>query len=97
MFLLRIHKTSEGNVVAACDSDILGKRFEEGELILDVNEKFFGGRKVRLENVLKALKNMSTANIVGNNITNELLKEGLLDKDGIKEIKGVKHALIFKI
>jgi len=96
-FLLRVHKTKEGAVVAACDADILGKKFEEGEAVLDLSDKFFGGDAADLEKVKDSLKNFSSANLVGNKIVEELRREGLIEASGVKEIGGVKYACIFKI
>lgn len=96
-FILKIHNTEKGNVVAVCDADILGKKFEEDELVLDVSEKFFGGNKADIKTIRNALRNVYTANIVGNAVVSELLKLNIISKDGIGEINGIKHAHIFKL
>jgi hypothetical protein len=40
---VKIHKTENKDIVAVCDEDLLGKKFEEKELILDVSEEFYKG------------------------------------------------------
>ena len=38
--LVKIHK-SYRNVVAVCDSDLIGKKFEEDKFQLDLKESFY--------------------------------------------------------
>jgi hypothetical protein len=44
MFINIIHSSCR-DVVAICDSELLGKVFEEGQLQLDVKESFYKGEK----------------------------------------------------
>lgn len=100
MFSLKIHTDSGKTLCAICDSDILGKVFEENDRILDVDEDFFGGERMPLEkinDISGAVKNAHTSNIIGNRIIAELLKSGALKESGVKEISGVKYAMIFRI
>jgi len=34
------------SIVAVCDSDILGKKFKEGKLVLKLDESFYKGEEV---------------------------------------------------
>jgi hypothetical protein len=44
--IAKIHKTFDGrNVLAVCDSDLLGKKFEEKDLQIDLNSDFYKGKK----------------------------------------------------
>ena len=50
-----------GEVLAACDENIIGKRFSDGELELHLNEKFYKGKlveegKSKKVNVVKYLQ-----------------------------------------
>ncbi len=100
MFSLKLHVSSEKTIVAACDSDILGRAFEENEKVLDVDKEFFGGEKVpsdRVEEIADSIRTAHTSNIVGNRITAELVKVGALKAGAVKEIRGIKYAMVFKI
>ena len=94
---VKIHN-SYRDVVAICDSDLVGKVFEEGEFQLDVKENFFRGEEVDEEKVIKILRDMavedSTFNIIGEKSTNTAIKAGLITKEGVKKIQGVPFALI---
>jgi hypothetical protein len=90
--------TSYRNVVAICDKELLGKRFEEGKFQLDIKESFYKGEEVSEEEAIRIIKKMSredaTFNIVGKQSINTALKAGIIEKDGIGEIKGVPFALV---
>ena len=95
--LVKIVKTYR-DVVAVCDANLLGKKFEEGKFQLDVKESFFKGEKTSEEDVINIMKQMSmedsTFNIIGEKSVNAAVKAGIISKEGIKEIQGIPFALI---
>ncbi len=95
--LIRIIK-SYRDIVTVCDSELIGKKFEENKFRLDVKENFFKGDKTDEEKAIEIMKNMSgedaTFNIVGEKSVNTALKAGIITKDGIKKIQGVPFALV---
>ena len=86
------------DVVAICDSELLGKRFEQGKFQLDVKESFFKGDKTDEEKVIEIMKDMekedSTFNIIGKKSVNAAIKAGIITKEGIGKIQGIPFALI---
>ncbi|MEM3405743.1 MAG: DUF424 family protein [Candidatus Pacearchaeota archaeon] len=95
--LVKIHK-SYRNVVSICDSDLLGKKFQEGKIILDVKEVFFKGKEINEEELIDIINKMkkedATFNIVGEKSVNIALKCGLIDKEGIKYCQEIPFALV---
>jgi len=95
--LVRIIK-SYRDIVAICDSELLGKRFEQGKFQLDVKESFFKGDKTDEEKVIEIMKDMekedSTFNIVGKKSVNAALKAGIIKQEGIGKIQGIPFALV---
>ncbi len=94
---IKIHK-SYRDVIAVCDSNLLGKTFEQGKMQLNVKETFFGGEEIEPENLLQVIKDMdkedATFNIVGENSINIALKAGIIKKQGIKTIQEIPFALV---
>ena len=94
---IKIHR-SYRDVVAICDKELLGKRFEQGNLQLEVKETFFNGEEVSEEKASKIIKDMSTEdatfNIVGKRSVNLALKCGIINEEGIKTIQEVPFALV---
>jgi len=86
------------DVVAICDSELLGKYFEEDKFQLDIKESFFKGEEKSEEEVMKVIQNMkkedATFNIVGERATNIAIKSGIVSKDSVRTIGGVPFALI---
>jgi len=86
------------NTIAICDSDLLGKKFEEGKFQLDVKESFFGGDEISGEKLIEIIKKMSgedaTFNIIGEKSIEIALKAGIISQNGIKKIQGIPFALV---
>lgn len=86
------------NVVAVCDKELLGKRFEEGKFQLDIKESFYKGEEVDEEEAIRIMRIMSredaTFNIVGKDSVCTAMKAGVIEDEGIGEIQGIPFALI---
>ena len=86
------------DIVAICDSDLLGKKFEEGEFQLDVKENFFKGEEKSEEETLKIMKNMkredATFNIIGEKSTQLAIKAKIISQENINQISGIPFILI---
>lgn len=86
------------DVVAVCDKELLGKKFEEGKFQLDIKENFFKGREFSEQEVSEIMKEMkmedSTFNIVGEKSVKTALEGGIITKEGIGNIQGIPFALV---
>lgn len=95
--IVRIIK-SHRDVVAVCDSDLLGKKFEEGNIQLDLKESFYGKEDFPEEQAIVLMRKMekedATFNIVGKDSIKAALKAGVINKEGIKRIQGIPFALV---
>lgn len=95
--LVKIHESYRA-VVAICDSNIIGKTFEEGKRQIKVNEHFFKGEEKTESEVLKIMEEGSaedyTFNIVGEESVKTALKAGIIKQEGIIRIQGVPIALV---
>ena len=95
--LIKIHKTYR-DIVAVCDSELLGKYFEEDKFQLDIKESFFDGDKVDKEKAIEIMTYMSredsTFYIVGEKSVNCAIEAGIISKQGIGKIDGIPFALV---
>ena len=86
------------DTVAICDSELIGKQFEEGEFKLDVKENFYKGEETSEEKVLEIIADMSkedaTFNIVGKESVALALNSGIITTDNIKKIQEIPFALV---
>ena len=95
--LIKIIK-SQRDIVAVCDSDLIGKRFEEGKLNIEVKENFFLGEEVDEEKAIEIMEKMAgedaTFYIVGEKSIKAALEAGVIDEEGIIKIQGIPVSLI---
>ena len=92
------HMKSYRDIVAICDTDLLGKTFEEGKFQLDVKESFFKGDEKNKEETIEIIKDMAkedaTFNIVGEESVQAAIEAGLITEEGMKKIQGIPFALV---
>lgn len=95
--LVKIH-SSYRNTIAICDTELLGKTFEEGQKQLKISENFFKGEEKSEREVMDIIERGSnedyTFNIVGKKSIELALKTGIINEEGIIKISGVPVALV---
>jgi len=86
------------DIVAICDSELIGQKFEQGDFQLNVKESFYKGEEKTPEQTMQIMQDMqkedATFNIVGKKSCNIALKAGIIDKDSIKEIQDIPFSLV---
>ena len=94
---LKIHR-SRRSVVAVCDSDLLGKKFEEGKKQLDVRENFYKGELLTEDKVVSIMKREkqddSTFYIAGKRSVKLALDNGIIFEGNIGHVAGIPFALM---
>jgi hypothetical protein len=93
MIIVKFHE----NVVAVCDSGLIGKTVEDDKRRLDITERFYKGEKKSKKDVLKIMSSAANMNIVGPESIRIALKEGFINKDDLIVIKGVPHAQVYSV
>jgi hypothetical protein len=95
--LVKIIKTYR-DIVAICDTDLFGKKFEEDKFQLDIKESFYNGEEKSKEETIEIIKDMAkedaTFNIVGKESTQAAIEAGIIAEEGIKKIQGIPFALV---
>ena len=94
---VKIYNVGSEVLVAACDRDVLGKRFSEGTVSIEVNEVFYKGTLMNISEAIKIISRATIANLVGNRIVNKAIKAGLVHPDAVLKIGDVLHAQIVKM
>ena len=93
---IKVYK-SYRTVVTACDSELLGKKFEEGIKQLDVRENFYKGEEVSEDEAIKVmefqLREDATYNIIGEKAINAAMKAGAITEEAVGKIAGIPFAL----
>lgn len=90
--LVKIHKADGKTVIALCDKELIGKKFQEGNKQLDLSGEFYNGEDKDPIEVGDLIRNADIVNIVGERSIKLALEEGVIDQEHIIEIEGIPHA-----
>lgn len=91
--IVKIHKSYDGKkIVAVCDSDLVGKKFEDGKTQLDMSGSFYKGEERSEGDILKELRQHGCLNVVGEESVRFFVDKKMVDPDKIIRIKGIPHA-----
>ena len=95
--LIKKH-SSYRQVIVICDKELIGKKFEQGKLSLEITENFFKGEEKSEQEILRMIEiaaaEDATFNIVGEKSVALSLKAGIIKQEGIMRIQSVPVALI---
>ena len=84
-------------MLAACDVELLGKTLKEGKIVFHVNEKFYKGTKVTVEEAVEIMKQCTIVNMVGEKIVKKAIEAGLVHPEAVLLIEGIPHAQIVRL
>ncbi|MBL7100455.1 MAG: DUF424 family protein [Nanoarchaeota archaeon] len=93
---MKVHESVGKKILAVADKELIGKKFEEGELCLDVTERFYKGEEKTEEETIKAMKDSQNTNLVGEKSIALGIKAGIITADMVIKIKGIPHAISIK-
>jgi hypothetical protein len=90
---LKIHRRNGIETIACCDESLLNQIFCEGNLKIEISERFFGGDLMKIEEAIEILKTATYFNVVGDNIVKRVIDHEILPKEGTRCINGIPMAL----
>ena len=95
--LVKIHQAYR-EVIAVCDSELIGKKFEQDNRQLEVTEDFFKGKEMTEEEVIALIKEKTaddaSFNFAGEKAVQAAAKAGVIDKECIMKVQGIPYALV---
>jgi hypothetical protein len=83
--------SANGLLIVITDSDLLGKKFEEGKVQLDLTKRFYQGEEKNEENIKKLISKARHVHFTGKESVELGKKLGLIE-DKILVVQGVPHA-----
>ncbi len=92
IFVVKKHVYTSRLILAVCDKDLLGRRFENKDKLLDLNSSFYKGELMDEGEVLILMKEAYILNLVGKLSVELALKNKLISKDRIFTIKNIPYA-----
>jgi len=96
MISIKIHR-SYRTVMAICDSDLVGKKFEEGKRQLDLRANFYEEKKVEKQEAIKIMilqaREDATFNIVGKESIEAAIEAKIIGEEFVDKIEDIPFAL----
>ncbi len=91
--IVKVHRSPEGRkIVSICDKEIIGEKFYEKNMQLDLSSDFYKGDERTEEEIIRLMKDAYILNIVGEKSVGFCLKQGWISKNKIVKIKNMPHA-----
>jgi len=90
---LKVHSTPRFETIACCDETLLNKVFKQGNLKIEITERFYGGSLMQIDDAIEILLKSSFFNIVGSNIIDHAIINRIVPKEGVRTINGIPMAM----
>jgi len=94
---LKTYRQGAEVLIAVCDFDILGKKFAEGHLCIEVSSDFFGRELASGPQVEAALCRATMANLVGCRVVEHAIRLGYVERENVLSIEGVLCAQMVRM
>ncbi|MDP2841328.1 MAG: DUF424 family protein [Candidatus Methanoperedens sp.] len=94
---MKQYDTERQLIVAVCDKEIIGKKFQERELTLMLETSFYKGAEASENEIKEALSCATIANIAGEKAIACAVECGCVDPDTVVFIDGIPHAQMVRI
>ena len=91
-FIVSVKRSEHGSLVVVTDAEIVGKKFEEEKLQLDLSKKFYDGEEKDSDQAEKDLLYARHVHFTGEHSVNLGVQLGLIDKKKILVINKIPHA-----
>jgi hypothetical protein len=93
--ILNIHENNQSTIITLCDSELVGKTFEEGKKILDLSSDYYKGQEYTDTSVIAdTLRNADIIMAVGQKAIDLLKREELLTTDETKTIQEIPYTQV---
>jgi hypothetical protein len=92
MILVKKYRDSYGYALVLCDKNLYGKKFEEGEFVLELNEFFKGEEREKVDE--KDFEDIYFIYAVGEESINILKEKKIIEEKDIKRIAGVPYTFV---
>jgi hypothetical protein len=90
--LVKVHRREGRTLVAVCDSELAGQKFEEDDRQLDLTGDFFKGDQLPPDEIGDLIRNADIVNLVGKEAVALGLDEGVVDSGAVIVIAGIPAA-----
>jgi len=94
VLVVSLKKGANGSLLVISDKDIIGKKFEEGKLQLDLTTDFYFGDEKSKDEIKLMIKSARDVFITGKEAIALMVEMDLINTSRIIYVNGVPHAQI---
>ncbi|MAG60402.1 hypothetical protein CL619_01315 [archaeon] len=94
-FTVAIKSSPNGTVLVITDTELIGQKFENERLQLDLSKKFYEGELMSSEELSTKLDGAYVLHVTGKKAVEFVSELGLIDSKKVLEIAGVPHAEVY--
>lgn len=91
-FIVSIKNSTAGLLIVVTDNNLLGKKFEQGKLQLDLTKIFYQGEEKNEKEIKEILKKASHLHLTGERAVAIGISLNLIESGKIIWISGIPHA-----
>ena len=96
--IVKQHLTPKNELVLAiCDSNLVGKKFEDEDFQIDCSSDFYKGKEMTEDETKELISHCVSANVVGEDSIKFIKTLGFLSDSSVKTIAGIPHTQAFRI
>ena len=81
-------------ILAVCDSDLLGEKIEDSNLMLDLGSEFYNGDNLSRDEFLSLIKKTYIINAVGKEVIKLLITKKIVSKNQVRFLNSVPYVQI---
>jgi hypothetical protein len=97
VMFLKVHRTTEGEIVAVCDRELLNTTLVHKDVEVCISEGFYGNTPASEEEVRAILSMASNANLFGRRTVEVAIGCGAVERGCVVLVGGVPHAQVFRL
>ncbi|MEM2889359.1 MAG: DUF424 family protein [Candidatus Bathyarchaeia archaeon] len=97
MAYVKMRKWGKQVLLAICDAEILGKTFNDSDIVLEVKEEFYKGVKTSIDEAIGLIEQSTIVNIIGCNTVKKAIEKGYVHPEAVIKVCGILHAQIVKM
>jgi len=90
--IVNLHKSDGKIILAVCDKELIGKKFVEKNMQLDLTSNFYKGKEMSDEELGVLINKAYIVNLVGKKSVDFGIKKGIVAEKHIITVKNIPHA-----
>jgi len=101
MIYIKFHNTDDGVILAMCDSALIGRVLEEGNVYIDIKNysEFYTGDLVEpvQARALIVKDTIKAANVIGDEAVDVAIDSRIIRPENVSKVNGVRYAHAYRV